>query len=239
METRPISRLQGGDPNADETRKSGSLGRIYVAVTAVVAWATLALQAFLFINLFLAKGGTFADGVLRFLGFFTILTNILAATVLSLSLVRSFSGSFLTRPNAMSAVAVYITIVGAIYSLVLRALWAPEGLQLLADRVLHDIMPIAYLIFWLLMVRKGTLRWIYPVYWLIYPVLYFVYVLWRGAYSGFYPYPFIDVGVHGYTGVLANAGVMLAAFLTLGLFFVAGDRAMGRPRPTSVARRGS
>ncbi|MFZ5976285.1 MULTISPECIES: Pr6Pr family membrane protein [unclassified Hydrotalea] len=29
--------------------------------------------------------------------------------------------------------------------------------------------------------------------WLIYPLLYLVYILIRGSFSGFYPYPFVNV----------------------------------------------
>ena len=39
--------------------------------------------------------------------------------------------------------------------------------------------------------------------WLAYPGVYLVYVLARGAVSGEYPYPFMDVKVLGYGGVFA------------------------------------
>jgi hypothetical protein len=45
--------------------------------------------------------------------------------------------------------------------------------------------------------------------------------LLRGSVSDFYPYPFIDVGELGYPHVLANATLLVLAFLTLMAVFIA------------------
>ena len=49
----------------------------------------------------------------------------------------------------------------------------------------------------------------------------------RGQWVGFYPYPFIDVAALGYSRVLLNAAVMLAAFVVLGLCIIGLDRWQG------------
>ena len=73
--------------------------------------------------------------------------------------------------------------------------------------------------------RRATgLSWKDAVSWLVYPGVYLVYVLARGAVSGLYPYPFVDVNVLGYGGVLARAAGFLLVFLGMGLLVVAVGR---------------
>jgi hypothetical protein len=130
-------------------------------------------------------------------------------------------GTFFSSPTVQTAAAVYITVVGASYSLLLRHLWNPQGGQKVADLLLHDGMPVIYVIFWLLFVRKSSLRWKDAILWLAYPAIYLGYLLVRGALFGIYPYPFVDVSAIGYTRMLINAALFLMVFLGLGLLAVA------------------
>jgi len=55
-----------------------------------------------------------------------------------------------------------------------------------------------------------------------------VYSLIHGAVTGYYPYPFINVGNLGYDKVFINMGVLVLVFLGLGLALIGIDRRMGR-----------
>jgi hypothetical protein len=114
----------------------------------------------------------------------------------------------------------------------LRQLWNPQGAQWVADVLLHDVIPVGYVVYWLLFAPRAGLRWKDAVAWLAYPAVYLVYVLARGAVSGLYPYPFVDVNVLGYGGVLAHAVVFLLVFLGMGLLVLAVGR---RTRRRSLA----
>jgi len=81
-------------------------------------------------------------------------------------------------------------------------------------------MPASYLLFWLFLVRKAGLRWYDPLLWLIYPLFYMAFVVIRGKMSGFYPYPFIDVGALGYSRALLNAGGVMVILVVLGALAV-------------------
>lgn len=59
-----------------------------------------------------------------------------------------------------------------------------------------------------------------------------VYILARGRVTGLYPYPFVDVNVLGYGGVLERAAGLLLVFLGTGLIVVAVGR-WTRERPLS------
>lgn len=207
------------------------LKRLSAAAIACLAWSALGVQVYFDIDDALAKNQSVANGLIQFFSFFTIQTNMLIALLLTISFARPQTEQFLTRPSFNSALASYIIIVGVVYAVMLRHLWDPHGMQLVADRVLHDAIPFLYPLYWLVFLPKGSLRWTDPVMWLIYPIVYFAYSLLRGAAFGIYPYPFIDVTKLGYTGVSINAILFLAAFFGLGVTFAAIDWALaGRER---------
>jgi hypothetical protein len=204
--------------------------RVYTAVAASIGWFALLLQLFLEIHRSLAGGLPMAAIIVGYFSFFTILTNLLVAAVLTSSGRHRDSklGSFFSRPTVQTATVTYIAIVGITYSLLLRKLWNPIGLQKLADVLLHDAMPVIYILFWLIWVPKGNLRWKDCFVWLAYPLLYLLYILTRGAITGLYPYPFIDVASLGYPRMFGNVVLFLIFFLAVGLVAVAVGRWTGR-----------
>jgi hypothetical protein len=196
--------------------------RIFAGVGALLGWFALVLQLYLMLVHSPAILGT----LITFFSFFTILTNLLVALVFTASLFPTQAGwlQFFRRPLVEAGAAVYIAIVGIVYQLLLRQLWNPQGAQWLADVLLHSIIPVGYVLYWLLFAPPSDLRWKDAMVWLIYPGVYLVYVLARGAVSGLYPYPFVDVNVLGYAGVFTRAGIFLLAFLGMGLLVVAVAR---------------
>lgn len=191
---------------------------------ALIGWLSVALQLYLSINLAIANGKTIFTGVIIFISFFTILTNILVCLVLSFSSPTSKSSSlfakFFSNPLVASGSAVSIAMVGIIYHMLLRNIWNPQGLQLIADMSLHYLMPTLFIIYWALFVHKASLRWLHSIVWCVYPIAYLGYSLVRGKITGNYPYPFIDVGTIGYQQALINSVGLLGCFILLGLAFV-------------------
>ena len=59
-------------------------------------------------------------------------------------------GAVLLPPVGAGRRAAYIAIVGIIYRLLLRQLWNPQGMQWVADVILHDVIPVGYVLYWLL-----------------------------------------------------------------------------------------
>ncbi len=164
--------------------------------------------------------------IVSYFSFFTILSNLIVTLTLTFALLTPNSGwgSFFSRASVQAAAAVYIVVVGACYSLLLRHLWNPQGAQKLADVLLHDGMPVIYALYWVVFAPKQGLRWKDAAVWLSYPGIYLVYILSRGALTGLYPYPFIDVSELGYPRMLVNAAGLLVVFLALGLLVVAFGR---------------
>ena len=204
--------------------------RISAAVGALLGWFALVLQLYLMLVQSPAGALAMVGTVITYFSFFTILTNILVALVFTAAVfspdrTRATGwGQFFRRPSVQAGAAAYIAIVGIIYRLLLRQLWNPQGMQWVADVILHDVIPVGYVLYWLLFASRTELRWRDAVGWLAYPGVYLVYVLARGAVSGLYPYPFMDVNVLGYGGVLAHAAVLFLVFLGMGLLVVAVGR---------------
>lgn len=195
------------------------------AGVAAVAWFALLLQLDLSIHQSLATGGGVAHGIWMYLAFFTILTNLLVALVLSLPIVApaSRAGRFCARPATLAGAAANIALVSIAYNLLLRDLWHPRGLQLVADALLHDVVPVAVVVLALFGARQPLSAPLAErMRWGLWPIAYFGYAMARGAATGFYAYPFIHVGQLGYFRVLLNAIGIFAGFLliTLALFVV-------------------
>ncbi len=195
--------------------------RIYAAVGALLGWFALALQ--LYLMLVQSSGPAMLGIVITYFSFFTILTNLLTALVFTAIAFGPETGwgGWFRSPSVQAGTAGYIAIVGVIYQLLLRQLWNPQGAQWVADVLLHSIIPVGYVLYWLLFGPRTGLTWKNALFWLLYPAVYLVYILARGAVSGLYPYPFVDVNVLGYGGVLVRAALFLLVFLGTGFLVVA------------------
>jgi hypothetical protein len=204
--------------------------RAFLTVAALLGWFALTLQLILTIQLAVEHGRSVPAALWQWIGYFTITTNILAAVALSASAIgpRGAAMRFFGRPDVHTMTAMSIVIVSVIYNLLLRQLWHPHGWQLLADVLMHDVMPLVFLLHWWLATPKASLRWQQVGAWQIYPAAYFVYALARGAVNGWYPYPFLDVATLGYLQVLINAVVILLAFVAVALLLVALARWQAR-----------
>lgn len=204
--------------------------KIIAALIATVAWFALILQLYLFYGSAVIAGKPAGRIMLEFFSYFTILTNILVAVTATVILLYNRPVTFFHRPSTQAGVTLYITVVGLVYNIILRSLWSPAGMAKLADELLHTITPLLFIGFWLFRLPKGGLKWSNIFYWLIYPAAYCLYIIIQGLWSGFYPYPFIDVNTIGYTGAMRSAGVLLLVFTGLGLLLVWTDHAMGKQR---------
>lgn len=193
--------------------------RIFITIGAIISWFAILLQLYLIIeNRALSLPAT----IVQFFSYFTILTNIIVAVYYTALLIkkRTQQEGWFTTPKTATAITVYIIIVGLVYNLVLRPLWKPQGWQLIADELLHTIIPILFVLYWFLFVKQRNLEWKNAFLWLLYPFLYLLYILTRGAITGMYPYPFIDVPALGYPRVLLNCGVLFIVFFLLSLLLI-------------------
>ncbi len=198
--------------------------RLFIVAGSIIGWFAILLQFYLILE---NRTASVPETIARYFTFFTILTNILVAICFTSLLLKSDSkiGKLLSKPESLSAVTVYIVVVGLVYNIILRFLWNPIGWQKLADELLHSVIPFLFLLFWIIFVPKKSLQWKTVFPWLIYPFIYLVVILIRGAFSGYYPYPFVNVTTLGYNSVLLNCVILFIVFLGLSLLLVAVAKA--------------
>ena len=193
---------------------------------AGMAWTALILQFPLMLNNGPATGLSRSMLAVNYFSYFTILSNLLVALSLGISLLfpASSPGAFFSRVRVQSAIAVYIFIVGLVYNLVLRQIWSPSGLQLVIDNLLHVTVPLGYMLFWYFFTDRQLMPWSALLPWLVFPALYLLYSLIRGAFTAWYPYPFLNADKLGYLKVGINASGVLLAFLLTGAGLIALNR---------------
>lgn len=162
-----------------------------------------------------------AETVLRYCCYFTILSIFAVGLTLffqvrpvQVALARHFQ-----KAGTMAAMAVYITVVAIVYNTALRGLAHFSGLQMWVDELLHVVVPLGYLLYWMAFAPKQKLAFIQALYWLRFPLVYLLAVMSIGALlpSRFYPYPFLDAYNHGYGKVGMAALMILLLFVVLSI----------------------
>jgi hypothetical protein len=190
--------------------------KIFSAILAVLGCFALIAQLILAID---NRTTPVSEAIVRFFSYFTILTNLLVAGYCTILLLPGNSRlkQFTQRPATITALTVYITVVGITYQFLLRHIWDPQGLQRVVDELLHSVIPLLFVVYWVLYENKRQLKWRFMLFWLVYPIIYAIYTVIHGYFSGFYPYPFVDVNKLGYATVMTNSLGLLVAF-----FFFSG-----------------
>jgi hypothetical protein len=192
-------------------------------LTAVVATAALALQFYLLFKLM--SPASLGAIVWRYLGFFTILTNI-GVGLVSAGMVLRPAGA-VAGARVRLATAASIAFVGIVYSVALRATWSPSGWQAISDHALHDATPVLFLIAWAL-AEHGALKWRDALWAMAWPAAYCVYALIRGAADGWYAYWFLDPRRLGPGQMAVSIVALMAGFLAIAAVVIALDRWLGR-----------
>jgi hypothetical protein len=103
--------------------------------------------------------------------------------------------------------------------------------------VLHTIVPLGFVVDWLVFAPKGGFRLKDVPVWVAYPLAYLAVNLVTARFDGFYPYGFMDASELGYGGVALNTVLLLAVFCLLGAVYVGVDRVLARRgRPSGAVR---
>jgi hypothetical protein len=150
----------------------------------------------------------------NFFGYFTIQSNIIIALAFALTLVSAFRSK--REPLRLSvfrgAATVYIATTGVVYNTLLTGV-AVENTVPWSNEILHRWIPLYAVLDWLLFSDRGRLVMRHVWWFLIYPAVWLVVVLIRGATDGWVPYPFLDPSL-GY-GVVTLYCIGVAVFIGL------------------------
>lgn len=193
--------------------------KIFITLAALITWFAISLQ----FNVSLQSlNGDYSATIKSFLSYFTVTTNIIIALCFTTLWLFEDSplGKFFAKPTTLTAITVYIAVVSLVYNTILRGLIPLMGWAKVADELLHVVDPLIFIAFWIFYVDKSKLEYKDAKLWMIYPILYVVFVVIRGAIIGQYPYPFINAVNLGYPKAIVNAIVVLIIFYLLSLFLI-------------------
>ena len=187
-----------------------------------IAWFRLAAVALGLV----AVIATFADSASRatinpfnFFGYFTMQGNIIWFVVMAITAVvvlrESRQSEYLLL--ARGCATTYMILVGAIYNALLAGQEGGVALPW-ASSVVHTVLPIYAGLDWIVFADHRSLAWKRLWVSLVYPIVWVIVVLIRGATDGWVPYPFFnpDTGyglVFTYVAGIAVLSVATAAIV--------------------------
>ncbi len=200
---------------------------------AAIGWFAVVMQ---FVLMMQNRVESLTETTIRFFSYFTILTNSLVTLYFTVLWLKKppFLLTRFVKPGFLTAITLYITTVFLTYQFILRGIWEPTGMQRIVDELLHSVIPVFVIVFWAAYENKKEVAWKAIPSWLLYPLIYLIYILFRGNLSGFYPYPFINVNELGMEKVLVNSGALVLLFLLLAFAFVGIGKAIKTKTPSST-----
>ena len=201
--------------------------RLLASVGAPLIAAATVSQGWLSVSASMADGLSLAGGVWRYLGYFTVLTNVFVVLVLARAAFRPTDRVGANAPGIELMAVTSILFVGVIYNLLLASQWDPQGLQKLNDIVLHVLSPVWFALFWWLRPRGG-LSWRDALIAASWPLAYSIYGLTRGAFDGHYPYFFMNPLTTPWPQLALNMGGLVTVFLAGAAALVMFDRMLAR-----------
>ncbi len=169
-----------------------------------------------------------ATRIVRFCSYLTIWSNVAAAVVTGTLALDPGRDGRLWR-----ALRLFGTVVlfggGIVHFVLLRPLLDLHGADLLADKLLHIVVPVLVVIGWIAFGPRHRITLGDLGRFTIIPTIWFAYTLVRGPFADWYPYPFLDVDEHGYVQVIVTGLVIGVVMYGIGLLGLWADRRL----PTS------
>lgn len=181
-----------------------------------------------------------------FFVYFTNLSNYLCIAVMLFELVQTANrktDGFVRLSPAVKFISVTaILLTFFVFNFLLAG--APDRDPLSNFQVtsiaFHMVLPLMFTADWILFYEHRKVKWTYPLYSMVFPLVYLAFVYLRAAAVGYdpevpllYPYFFLDLSQQGVGGVVRWCCILLVAFVALGYILMALDRSIG-PRPTAA-----
>ena len=194
------------------------------------------------------NGSDLSTIIANFLSFFTILSNLGAAVVLTWAAVWYFTRGLRARVEprrlaiALASVSTYMIVTGIVYNLLLREIELPQGSEPIpwSNETLHAIGPVFVLLDLFLGPLRRRLPWRTVTVIIVFPIVWVIYTLARGPLitnpvSGdpfWYPYPFLNPNNFeiGYFGVLGYVVGIAAVIVGIAFFVIWIGRRRGARR---------
>ena len=201
----------------------GQVLTVVRAASVVLVMAAIVAQA-----IALANAGAF--NATRFFAFFTIQSNLVGVAAFAWLVVNGSGPRSRGLELLRGASAVYLTVTFFVVIVLLSGV--DVQLQLgWVDFVLHKLFPVIVVVDWIIDPPTTRLTMRDVGLWLVYPIIWTVLTIVRGALDGWYPYPFLDPANGGYLQVALTVVAVVIGFVVIAAALVAIGNARRRAVP--------
>jgi len=183
----------------------------------------------------------------EFYTYFTNISNYLCIAVMVAELIstaKKREDSYVDTWPVVKFIGVLgITLTCLVFNILLAGEPSrdPASNFMVGSVLLHIVMPIMYVVDWILFYEKKKMKWQYPFYAVLFPLVYAIYVYIHAWALGFdstimnskgtgpliYPYFFLNLDDLGVIGVLKWIGIIAVCFITMGYVYFGIDRLIG------------
>ncbi|KAA9153179.1 hypothetical protein FPZ12_035265 [Amycolatopsis acidicola] len=208
---------------------AAGVSRWWHGVIAVVVAGSLVVQLVL-----LGTGGADANSgegavvslgvrIWRLFSYFTIQSNLFVLAVCVVLAARPLFDGPVWRVVRLDAL-LGILITGVVYDLVLANQVHLTGWAHVATVGFHYVSPWAFVLGWLLFGPRSRISWATVAAAFLWPAAWLVYIFVQGAFTHWYPYPFLDVTRIGLGTAIRNAVFVVLVAVVLAVLARLADR---------------
>ncbi len=157
---------------------------------------------------------------------FTMQTNLMVSIWWILAIIWHNKPEKLKKISGLlkGAFTLYITVTFVIFALLLSIFYQPTGFEAFMNLVVHYIVPIAFIIDWLLTEKDIKYKWTYLLYFMAYPLCYLVFSQIYGDITRNYLYYFLDISTLGGLAFALYVIFLIAFFIAVGSLYIAINR---------------
>ena len=179
---------------------------------------------------------------------FTNLSNYLCIGIMVVELIETIKkkeNSYTTKLPLLKFVGLTaILLTFCIFNFILagdREMY----LNFMINSVLfHIVLPIMYIVDWVLFYEHKNIKWTYPLISVIFPIVYAIFIFIRAWILDFnpeapyiYPYFFLDLNELGVNGVIKWIGILSIVFIVVGYVIFGLDKISKRKKSSGKKRK--
>ena len=179
---------------------------------------------------------------------FTNLSNYLCIGIMFVELIETIKNkedSYTTKLPLLKFIGLTaILLTFFIFNFMLAGDREPELNFYINSVLFHIVLPIMYVIDWVLFYEHKKVKWYYPLVSVSFPVIYAIFIFIRAWILDFnpkapyiYPYFFLNLDELGVLGVIKWIGILSVVFITIGYVIFGLDKILKKNKKTSSKKR--